>query len=183
MLIHIPRVFCALARGMLRPHPRGGLPGDPHIYTARVNPLLDVDQYLHMNNASYSVHFEMARWEMAAANGLATSSLANGIAYIVASHVTSFRREIRPLQAFEIHSEYVLADDKQVHILQLARSPGDDRILAGSLVRGVLRKGRDVVSPRELLSRVCGDAQLPSAHAWGDELDALAMLERRIRES
>ena len=60
MLIHVPRVLWTVTRGaLLKQQPLAGL-GNTHVYTARVNPLLDVDQFAHMNNASYAVHFEVS---------------------------------------------------------------------------------------------------------------------------
>ena len=53
LLVHVPRVAWTLFRGtVLRPNPLAGLPGRPHVYTARCNPFLDVDQFAHMNNAA-----------------------------------------------------------------------------------------------------------------------------------
>ena len=52
MLIHVPRVLWSVGRGLLKPQPLSALAGRPHIYTARVNALLDVDQFAHMNNAA-----------------------------------------------------------------------------------------------------------------------------------
>ena len=94
MIIHVPRVLWTLARGMASPQPMVGLNGRPHVYTARVNALLDADQFLHMNNAAYSVHFEMARWEMSAANGLMRTVVSDKLAFIVASGVSLAKRNL-----------------------------------------------------------------------------------------
>lgn len=67
MLIHVPRVLWTVARGALKPQPLAGLK-NAHVYTARVNPLLDIDQFAHMNNASYAVHFEVCSSEHVAAS-------------------------------------------------------------------------------------------------------------------
>ena len=67
MLIHVPRVLWTVARGALKPQPLAGLK-NAHVYTARVNPLLDIDQFAHMNNASYAVHFEVCSNEHVAAS-------------------------------------------------------------------------------------------------------------------
>ena len=52
MLVHVPRVLWSVGRGLLKPQPLSALAGRPHVYTARVNALLDVDQFGHMNNAA-----------------------------------------------------------------------------------------------------------------------------------
>lgn len=134
-----------------------------------------------MNNAAYAVHFEMARWEMAAANGLARHVINEKIAFIVASSAVRFRRELRPLQAFEVHTEVVAASDSDMHLLQIARSRG--KVCAGSFVRAVLRRGRERLSPRELLGALnVGDVALPPT-TWegGDEINALALLEQAMQ--
>ena len=124
---------------------------------------------------------EMARWEMAAANGLARITINESIAFIVASSAVRFRRELRPLQSFEIHSELVAASDKDMHFLQIAKSR--DKVCAGSVVRAVLRRGRERLSPREVLSKLgAGDDALPPpVWAAGDEVSALALLEKAMQ--
>ena len=149
MLIHVPRVLWSVARGAyLRPQPGTGAPGRPHIYTARSNALLDVDQFMHMNNAAYAQHFEMARWEMGAATGFLGTAMRKKIAWIVASNVMRFRKELRPLQSFEIHSEYMCADDRSMYMLQLCRIPGDERVCCEVQIE---------------------DAQAEKAHGHGDD--------------
>jgi len=179
LFVHIPRVLWSVGRGSLRSPVAVGLPGRPHVYRARVNALLDIDQFGHMNNAAYAVHFEMARWEMGAASGLVTHTLRHKIAFIVASVALRFRRELKPLQAFEIHSECVCADDKGMHLLQLCREPGGGRVMAGSMSRAVLRKGRELVSPRQTYAAVVGGENLPPS-GGGSEIEALARLEQAL---
>jgi acyl-CoA thioesterase FadM len=103
-------------------------------------------------------------------------------AFVVASSAFRFRRELRPLQNFEIHTECVLADDRQMHFVHIAREAGGERrALAGSIVRAVLRRGRETVSPRSVLLACTDDEQaLPPAVSSGAEYDALATLERAL---
>ena len=162
VLLHVPRVLSTCLRGALQPSKMGAT----HIYRARVNALLDIDQFLHMNNASYLVHLELARWEMGVATGFATHLGRSGASFVVASAFTRFRKELKPLQPFDIHSTVHGADERSMWFLQLFHAAGaDSPPVAAGLCRAVLRKGREVVSPRELLGRL----GLSSA-----ELDALA---------
>lgn len=131
------------------------------------------------------MHFEYARWEMGTASGLTAHCFRNGIAFIVAAQATRFRRELKPLEAFEIHSEVVRADERQMHILQLARTVGSEKVASGTMCRAVLRKGRDFVSPRELFETVTGAADggvpLPQAQdVERTELAAMARLEEAL---
>ena len=185
MIVHVPRTLWTLCRGLLAPQPGVGI-GRPHIYRARVNALTDIDQFLHMNNASYAVHFEMARWELGASSGMITHLLKRNGAFIVASMTLRFRRELRPLQPFEIHSELIAADQRQMWIKQLVREPGSDRALAGGICRAVLRSGREVISPVELFHAAGGDetalAHLADGRAPGTEIEALSMLEKALSD-
>lgn len=185
MIIHVPRVLWTVARGLLRSQPGVGVANKPHTYTARANALLDIDQFMHMNNAAYAVHLELARWEMGAASGLLSECFRRNAAFIVAANVIRYKREVRPLMAFEIDSTLVAADNRQMYILQSVREPhGERKLLAGGLCRAVLRKGRDTISPIDVF-RVSGadDAVLQtisSADAQKTQRDALARLEEML---
>ena len=188
VLLHLPRVCWSIARGMAQQ--RGtvasanyGYSHDaPHVYRARVNALLDADQFLHMNNASYFVHAELARWEMGVAMGHAAHTARIGAAFIVASTTMRFRRELRPLQAFEVHSSMAAADDRSMWFLQTFHSRGGDKV-AGGMCRAVLRKGRSVVEPPALLASLGVDAVvLESLRAAVPkaEHEALSVLEKAL---
>jgi Thioesterase-like superfamily len=96
VLLHVPRVLSTCLRGALLPAKMGAT----HIYRARVNALLDIDQFLHMNNASYLVHLELARWEMGVATGFATHLGRSGASFVVASAFTRFRKELKAAATF-----------------------------------------------------------------------------------
>ena len=183
MIIHVPRTVWTLCRGFLSPQPGVGV-GRPHIYRARVNALVDADQFLHMNNAAYAVHFEMARWELGASSGMITHLLKRKGAFVVASMAMRFREELRPLQSFEIHSELVAADERQMWIKQIVRKPGGDRALAGGICRAVLRRGREFISPVEIFQDAGGDVESLATLADGStpqtEFEALSVLEKSL---
>ena len=126
----------------------------------------------------------MARWEFAASNGFLRACTNEGAAYIVASNVIRFRREVRPLQTFEVHTTLTHADEKQMWMTQIMRSPSHEsgkggHVHAGSIVRAVLRKGRDTVSPLKVAAAIGVDpATVDSAPS--SELAALATLEKAL---
>ena len=158
--------------------------GKPHIYKARVNAILDVDQFLHMNNAAYAVHFELARWELGVASGLMPHLLKQQGAFVVASMALRFRRELRPLQPFEIHTILHAADQRQMYLLQTLRAPGGGQVFAGGLCRGVLRKGKTVLPPLDVFRAVGSETDVLDALAQSDvsksEIEALATLEKAV---
>lgn len=122
----------------------------------------------------------MARWEMGAANGLMQKTVKDKIAFIVASSAIRFRRELRPMQAFEVHTSLLAAGERDMHILQVAKGADGGKLYAGALVRAVLRRGRERISPREIVSELGGDATaLPFADGSA-ETQALATLEELL---
>jgi len=124
----------------------------------------------------------MARWEMAAANGLLRMATSQGLAFIVASSAMRFRRELRPLQSFEVHSTVVSAGERDMHVLQLVYADGAERAFAGSLVRAVLRRGRELVPPRDVIGKLGADADAlpPEPADGGPEIAAMATLEQAL---
>ena len=124
----------------------------------------------------------MARWEMAAAGGLMQRTVKDGIAFIVASSAIRFRRELRPMQPFEIHSQVVSASERDMHLLQIAKGGDGNKVYAGTLVRAVLRQGRTRISPRDVLSELWDanmDAPFPIADGNANS-EALATLEKAL---
>ncbi|KAJ1624310.1 HotDog domain-containing protein [Pavlovales sp. CCMP2436] len=153
MLIHVPRVALAILRG--RAQRAGASAGvgfaTPHVYTARAGLAFDTDFFGHMNNSAYLVHCELARWEMTAASGLLDYVLREKAAFIVGMTAIRYRREIKPLQRFEIHSQMVAHDDKWMTIEHQFRNPGSEDLLATTMVRACLKQKGGSLSPRTML--------------------------------
>ena len=146
-------------------------------------------QFLHMNNAAYLQHAELARWEHGIATGFMRHASRERLIFLVASNAIRYRRELKPLQRFEVHTSIIAADERSMWMWQRfhpARSSSDEaqeRAAAGSLCRAVLKRGSDVVSPLLVMQALGADeptlADLKSASsAFGQ--DALATLEREI---
>ena len=183
VLIHLSRVVPTLFRGaVLKPQAGAGVTA-PHVYTARANPLLDIDQFLHMNNAAYATHFECARWEMGASSGMLSKLARMQGAFVVASMTLRFRKEVRPMQSFEIHSSVIAADERQVFIKQVLQEPNADRIMAARFVGLCSAKAESQYRRWMCSSRQQGvDADMDEleksmASAVTAERDALAAIE------
>ena len=70
-----------------------------------------------------------------------------------------------------------------MHFLQTAKRAKDEKVAAVSLIRAVLRRGREKINPREVLSRVGGDGvALPPAELKDGEVAALTALEKAMAE-
>lgn len=158
MLIHVPRVALAILRGRAQRARSAAGEGwgftKPHVYSARAGPLFDIDGLGHMNNAAYLVHCELARWELTAASGVLDYAMEQRAAFIVGMTAVQYRREIRPLQRFEIHSQLVASDDKWMTIAHEFRPPGGGDILAVAVCRAVLKQRGRTCSPRVLLKAI-----------------------------
>jgi YbgC/YbaW family acyl-CoA thioester hydrolase len=170
MLIHVPRVALAIIRGRAqRAHaPPGVGLTTPHVYAARAGPFFDIDSFGHMNNASYLVHCELARWELTAASGLLEYSMRERCAFIVGMTAVSYKREIKPLQRFEIHSQLVDHDEKWMTIAHEFRSPVSGDLLAMTLCRAVMKQRGGTLSPRVVLDAI--GVELPPAGSQRPEI-------------
>ena len=98
-LIHTPRVFGAIGRGLWKRRQKLGVDTDlnrlgidrKHVYKAKVG----VWDYAlgHMNNASYLNHAEYCRWDLAAQNGMLGGLHKVGGAFIVGGCSIRYRRD------------------------------------------------------------------------------------------
>eukprot|EP00966_Prymnesium_polylepis_P069018 1603327-Prymnesium_polylepis.1 len=174
-IIQIPRVAAAVARGYWRrsnPIDKNIGFATAHVSRRRAGPF-DFDVYGHMNNAAYLVHFEMARWEVGAQSGFVDWSVRERAAFIVAGVSLRFRREIGPFQPFEVHSQFVAADDRWMYISQSMQPRGGGDVLAQSFCRAVVKKGRATVPPREVLDSNGVDSATADALASPSNLQSL----------
>lgn len=164
--MHIPRVIASVGRGMLRGRSApqrarevGLRFDDPHVYRARAG-LFDVDYLGHMNNAAYLAHAEFARWEMCAANGMMAHMFQEREAFLVASVVVRYRREMKPLfRKFQVDSNICSLDERNIWMLQNFRYPGQGgvhKIRAQVLLKAVLiNSQKEVIDPRPFLIEKC----------------------------
>ena len=138
--IIIPRIVAAVARGFARqrkgPERFAGLGSTtPFVSTARAG-LWDIDVYGHMNNASYLTHAELARWEMSVASGMLQHAARQRLAFIMAGTAVRYRREVRPLQPFEVHSSFAALDGESIFLRHNFVPAGGGPLLAQVLEPG-----------------------------------------------
>ena len=187
-IVHIPRTAAAILRGTLkrRLSPLSdvekslvgmGPTNPPHVYSSRAG-LLDVDVMLHMNNASYLTHAELARWEWTAFGGTLAANLRTKSYFIVAASMVRFRREVAPMRKFEIETMLGGTDDRNLWCYQTfhyGKNEGDDnnegrgKVLAQVLTQGVITRKGKVISPRSWV-----EDNFPAATK--DALDGLYMM-------
>lgn len=150
-VIHMPRIAAAIARGYYRrSHPldKNSSFAFPHIASRRAG-LFDIDLYGHMNNAgrlttslpkhppaaikvrlcaAYLTHFELARWELSAQNGILDWSVRQRAAFIIGGVYLRFRREVKPFQAFDVHTQFAAFDERWIYVDQTIRPRGGEEV-------------------------------------------------------
>ena len=155
-LIHMPRVVASIAKGLFRGRHKGAgsFVGPAHKYTGHVG-MFDIDYLGHMNNASYLNHAEYARWEWAAETGMLKTFLEKKTEFIVTSATVRYRREMKPLfRKFEVQTSLCGVNDRTFSIYQTFRYPGTGgvtKIRAQVLISAVIRRGRDIINPKQFL--------------------------------
>ncbi|RHY73805.1 hypothetical protein DYB30_014159, partial [Aphanomyces astaci] len=77
--------------------------------------------------------------------------LANKWMFLVGSHAIRYRHAIPPNQPFEIHTQNIHWDHTWVYLRARFVCPETGKLYAEGLTRITLRKGRDTISPTELL--------------------------------
>lgn len=206
-IVHVPRTVGAVVKGLakrqLSPLSSAeksvvgvGLNNPPHVYTSRAG-LFDVDLMLHMNNASYLTHAELARWEWSAFNGTLGASVQTKSAFIVAASMIRFRREIKPLNKFDIETRLVGIDDRNLWVYQTFHhdEAGErGKVLAQVYTQAVMTKlGRGVINPRTWLKENIPEAKdaledLAVAHGevgsiFDEKAERFTNLEQVLRRS
>lgn len=194
-LVHMPRVIASIAKGMYRGRQKGSsgsLSKAPHVYTAHVG-IFDIDYLGHMNNASYLNHAEYARWEWTAETGILKTCLEKKTEFIVASAAVRYRREMKPLfRKFKVQTSLCGVNDRTFSVYQTFRYPGTggvNKIRAQVLISGVIRRGRELVNPKEFLIEEVGadPAELDSLGEDDISMDDVFLknseLEELLKES
>ena len=152
MVLMIPRAAAALFQGYLRSGAKStagvGL-ATPHVRRTRCG-ILDLDIFMHMNNAAYFSHCELARWQIIAEVGLIDWVRRNRIVFLVGNTVTRFRKEVPPLTPFEVHTQILGWDDKALVFEHKFKLNADSPPLSSTLCRALLKSGKRVVGPEEM---------------------------------
>jgi len=192
-MFHVPRVIASVARGLWEGRSaakklgapsmaRAGLDGVPHVYRGRAG-LLDIDTNLHLNNAAYLVHCELARWQLVGANGMLKYAWDTKCLFLVGATALRFRRSVRPFAAFEVRTRVQAWDERAMIMQHDFHYPGSDEILATALCRAVLKRGRTTVSAQEVITAL-GVEGLPVAHGMdAPTVRTLLALDDTLRDA
>lgn len=110
----------------------------------------DLDFNGHMNNGRYMTLMDLGRLDLIFRAGLSRQILTGKWMPIVASSKIRFRRSLRPLQKYQLHSRLLCWDDKWFIMEQ--RFMVEDRSVAIAYIKGLFRdkKGQNI-APEEVL--------------------------------
>jgi acyl-CoA thioesterase FadM len=122
-----------------------------HIYHTRAG-LLDIDINLHLNNASLIFAAELARWNFLGSVGLIPHAMKHRWMFMVGSQAVRYRHEIKAFDPYVVKTQVVALDETWLWLRHTMHSK--NRICAHVLVRVIVKKGKDTVSPKELMELV-----------------------------
>ncbi|KAF0708171.1 hypothetical protein AaE_013324 [Aphanomyces astaci] len=147
-------------RRRLAPPPPGILIDFPSVWKSRIG-VVDTDTNLHLNNSSYFTQMELALDYAVGYTGIIDRVLANKWMFLVGSHAIRYRHAIPPNQPFEIHTQNIHWDHTWVYLRARFVCPETGKLYAEGLTRITLRKGRDTISPTELLRCLYSPHEVP----------------------
>lgn len=121
---------------------------------------VDVDTYLHVNNGRYLTLMDFGRFQHSIRTGMMSAMLRNRWRPILGAATVQFRRELLPLQRFELVTKLAAWDAKWFYIEHRFERAGE--IYARGTVRGVLKQGRRTIPPEKLLHALGRDDPSPA---------------------
>jgi acyl-CoA thioesterase FadM len=123
----------------------------------------DVDIYFHVNNGRYLTLMDFGRLAHAVRTGLAVQMLRRGWAPVLGSATVHYWRELKVLDRVELVTRVACWDDKWFYIEHRFEQAG--RVAALGAVKGVCRKGRQVIPPAQLFGSIGYAGPSPEAPA------------------
>ena len=130
---------------------------------------VDLDVYLHMNNANYLRVAELSRWKQMAMTGLVGKSMMNGWMFLIAEQSIRYSKPITPFQPYIIRSKLEVLDDKWIHYHHYFESAEGSKRFAHIEMRAVVKHtSGKTVRPSEILDRV------PELESWVTTPEAAA---------
>eukprot|EP00968_Pinguiococcus_pyrenoidosus_P003774 scaffold251_cov230-Pinguiococcus_pyrenoidosus.AAC.5 len=112
---------------------------------------MDVDIFMHMNNAQYVRVAELARWEIFSNSGFMRPALQNKWMFLVAEQNVRYMRPIAPFQTYVLRTQFRQEDDKWLFYRHTFENERGDREFCVVDVKAVVKEpsGR-TVRPSEL---------------------------------
>ncbi|RLN87124.1 hypothetical protein BBJ28_00016830 [Nothophytophthora sp. Chile5] len=134
---------------------RAGMAGVdyPAVWKGRPG-FLDCDVNLHLNNASYFLSMELARWHFTAC------AVKHRHLYFAGSQAIRYRHAIPLFHAYEVHTQMVYWDDQWTYLLHHFQCPTTGKLYAEGFCRVMVKAGGQRVLFAELVGEV-NDGEVP----------------------
>eukprot|EP01039_Chlorochromonas_danica_P002401 gene2400-2633_t len=123
MFVLLARIANQLFKGYLKPYPviksKDGLLG--YNVPFRCWPV-DLDGFLHMNNANYLRVAELARWAIFVQSDTLRSTVGSGILFLAVENKVSYLKPIPPMQKYYVHVTLTSQDNKWIYYKHVFQS-------------------------------------------------------------
>ncbi|MFL5320138.1 MAG: thioesterase family protein [Myxococcaceae bacterium] len=114
--------------------------------------LSDIDINGHINNGRYLTLMDFARLDHSIRTGLATAVIKKKWWPVLGAATVKFRRELKPLEKFEIVTKVGTWDQKWMFIEHRFERAGNVHTIG--FVKAVVRKGRETIPPSEVMALI-----------------------------
>lgn len=132
---------------------------------------IDLDTYLHMNNANYLRVAELARWRIFPVSGLMKLSLERGWMFLAVEQTITYLKPIRPFQRYIVSTKLSHKENKwlfyehtfEQHPADVARGSEAVKFCIINLRAVLKEKGGKTVRPLELIAASDWNRQIVTA--------------------
>ena len=76
---------------------------------------IDIDAFLHLNNASYLRVAELARWRVLAQEDLYNIAIKEGVMFLAVEQNIAYYKPIQPFQRYEVRTSMTVEDNKWIY--------------------------------------------------------------------
>ncbi|SCU93406.1 LAFA_0F16248g1_1 [Lachancea sp. 'fantastica'] len=118
--------------------------------------LFECDFYLHKSNSTYFEELDVSRTDLMTKIFQKLFLTSKRYPYVpVANVFTTFMKEIKPFQAYEVRSCILCWDEKWLYVMSRFLTKNGSQLAALSITKYVLKDGRKTIPPQTALE-ICG---------------------------
>lgn len=123
--------------------------------------LTDIDINRHINNGRYLTLMDFARLDHSLRTGMMKELIKRKWWPIMGGATVTFRRELKPLAAFEITTRLLYWDEKWLYGEH--RFEKDGHVHTQAYAKAVIKRGRETIPPAELMRLFGHEGPSPAA--------------------
>ena len=134
----------------------------------------DLDFNLHANNGRYLALADIGRMHWFVRTGVLGIARQQKALPVIGDAIAKFRRDLRVLQTFEIHTRLIGWDRKWGFLEH--RFVRNDRVIGVVAIRGVFKARDGPIDPQVFLAELAHSAPSPALAEWAKRFDQGAEL-------